>query len=172
MPNTNYHIEQINQMDESTFVSALGAIYEHSPWVARGAWSSRPFASLQILHTAMDAAMRKADRPQQMKLIRGHPELAGRLARAGQVTHASRVEQAQAGLAELSESLLERIVRLNAGYQAKFGFPFIICARVNSVATILEAMEQRLENDAEAEFANALCEISKIARLRLMDIIK
>jgi 2-oxo-4-hydroxy-4-carboxy-5-ureidoimidazoline decarboxylase len=172
MSNTKYDIEQINQMDESTFASALGAIYENSPWVARDAWPGRPFPSVEILHTAMDAAMRQAGRAQQMELVKAHPELAGRLARAGQLTGASRAEQAQAGLTELSESLLERIIRLNAGYRAKFGFPFIICTRLNSVSTILQSIEQRLENGPEVEFENALGEISKISKLRLMDLIK
>lgn len=171
MSQAMFHIDDINQMDESTFVSAFGAVYEHSPWVAKRAWSRRPFLSIDALHAAMDVALYEADRSTQLALIRVHPELAGRLARSGQLTDASRSEQAQAGLTSLSEHLAGRMLQLNAAYQEKFGFPFIICARLNNVATILEAMELRLGNSTDAEFAVALQEISKIAKLRLTDIV-
>jgi 2-oxo-4-hydroxy-4-carboxy-5-ureidoimidazoline decarboxylase len=106
-----------------------------------------------------------------MTLIKAHPELAGRLARSGQLTAKSRSEQALAGLTSLPENLTKRMLESNNSYQKKFGFPFIICARLNNVATILQAMEDRLTNSSEAEFKTALQEISKIARLRLTDII-
>jgi 2-oxo-4-hydroxy-4-carboxy-5-ureidoimidazoline decarboxylase len=97
--------------------------------------------------------------------------LAGRLAGSGQLTAESRSEQAEAGLGSLSENLTKRMLELNDGYQKKFGFPFIICVRPNNVATILQAMEDRLTNTPQTEFTTALREISKIARLRLADII-
>jgi 2-oxo-4-hydroxy-4-carboxy-5-ureidoimidazoline decarboxylase len=106
-----------------------------------------------------------------MTLIKAHPELAGRLARSGQLTAESRSEQVQAGLASLPENLIKQMLELNSSYQKKFGFPFIICARLNNVATILQALENRLTNDSETEFKTALQEISKIARLRLADIV-
>ena len=158
-------------MDESTFVSMFGSVYEHSSWVAETAWQHRPFASLDGLHGTMDGIVRGAGQSRQMNLIKAHPELAGRLAGAGRLTQESRSEQAQAGLASLSENLTKRMLGLNDSYQKQFGFPFIICARLNNVATILQALEERLTNSSETEFTTALQEISKIARLRLADII-
>ena len=158
-------------MDESTFVSVFGSVYEHSSWVAETAWEHRPFTSVDGLHTTMDSIVEAAGQSRQMNLIEAHPELAGRLVRSGQLTEESRSEQAQAGLTSLPENLTKRMLELNSRYQEKFGFPFIICARLNNVATILQAMENRLTNSSEAEFRTALQEISKIARLRLTDII-
>lgn len=158
-------------MDESTFVSIFGSVYEHSPWVAEAAWQHRPFASLDSLHGAMDRMVQGAGQSRQLTLIRAHPELAGRLAASGQLTAESRAEQAHAGLSSLSENLTKRMLALNDSYQEKFGFPFIICARLNNAGTILQAMEDRLMNTDETEFSTALQEISKIARLRLADII-
>ena len=158
-------------MDEATFVSVFGAVYEYSPWVAVATWQYRPFVSLDTLHAVMDDAVQRAGQSRKLTLIKAHPELAGRLARSDQLTGESRSEQAKAGLTSLPENLTERILELNNSYQAKFGFPFIICARLNNVATILEAMEDRLTNSSETEFEMALREISKIARLRLADII-
>jgi 2-oxo-4-hydroxy-4-carboxy-5-ureidoimidazoline decarboxylase len=171
MLNTKYAIQDVNEMDESTFVSVFGSVYEHSSWVAETAWEHRPFTSVDGLHATMDRIVEAADQSRQMNLIEGHPELAGRLIRSGQLTEESRSEQAQAGLTSLPENLTKRILELNSRYQEKFGFPFIICARLNNVATILQAMENRLTNSSETEFRTALQEISKIARLRLTDII-
>ena len=158
-------------MDEATFVSTLGSVYEHSSWVAEAAWPHRPFASLDGLHGVMDSIVQGAGQSRQMTLIKAHPELAGRLAGSDQLTAESRSEQAQAGLNSLTENLIKRMIELNDRYQKKFGFPFIICARLNNVATILQAMEDRLTNIGDTEFTTALQEISKIARLRLTDII-
>jgi 2-oxo-4-hydroxy-4-carboxy-5-ureidoimidazoline decarboxylase len=159
-------------MEESTFMSTFGAVYEHSPWVTKEAWRHRPFASLDALHAVMDEVVQSASPTQQMVLINAHPELAGRLARSGQLTAESRSEQAQAGLTSLSEDLTRRMLQLNHAYQQKFRFPFIICARLNHVSTILQAMENRLANSEETEFKTALQEISKIAKLRLGDIVE
>ena len=158
-------------MDESTFVSIFGPVYEHSSWVAEAVWQRRPFASLDGLHGAMDSIVQEAGQSRQMTLIKAHPELAGRLAGSGQLTAESRCEQAQAGLSSLSDNLMKQMLELNDSYQKKFGFPFIICTRLNNVATILQEMEDRLTNSGETEFMTALQEVSKIARLRLADII-
>ena len=171
MLNTKYAIQNVNRMDESTFVSVFGSVFEHSPWVAEAAWQLRPFTSLDALHLAMNSIVHAAGQRRQMTLIKAHPELAGRLARSGQLTAESRSEQAQAGLTSLPDDLTKQMLELNSSYQKKFGFPFIICARLNNVATILQAMEDRLTNDSETEFKTALQEISKIARLRLADMI-
>lgn len=164
-------IEAVNIMDKSTFVMTFGAVYEHSPWVAEEAWEHRPFSSVDNLHALMNRMVERAGQSQQLILIKAHPELAGRLAHSGQLTAESRAEQAQAGLTSLPENLTSRLLELNRAYQQKFEFPFIICARLNNVSTILQAMENRLTNNQETEFQTALQEISKIAKLRLGDIL-
>jgi 2-oxo-4-hydroxy-4-carboxy-5-ureidoimidazoline decarboxylase len=108
----------------------------------------------------------------QLALIEAHPDLAGRLAVQGQLTPESASEQASAGLAEADAETLARIGDLNAAYRGIFGFPFIICARLNHVGAILEAMETRLKNTVEEEIGTALAEIGKIAQLRLNDLVE
>ena len=120
----------------------------------------------------MDDVVQTAGPTAQMILIKAHPELAGRLAGSGELTPESRSEQAQAGLTSLSEDLTRRILELNHAYRQKFGFPFVICARLNNVSTILQAMEDRLVHSEETEIKAALQEISKIAKLRLGDMVE
>ena len=164
-------LDQLNASDRAAFTAALGHLFEHSPWVAEETWPERPFRDAAHLHAALCARMRAAPRERQLALIRAHPDLAGRLARQRQLTAESTREQASAGLDRLTDAELATFVRLNAAYTKKFGFPFIICARLNAKDAIVQAMRHRVENDPAAEFDAALAEIAKIAQLRLADAL-
>lgn len=165
-------LADLNAVGRQEFVGTLGGIFEHSPWVAEAVVEERPFASVEALLAALVRAVRTSAPERQLALIRAHPDLAGRLARQGELTPESRREQAAAGLSAADPATLARINELNAAYRARFDFPFIICARLNNVQTILEAMERRLGNDPAVERATALEEIEKIARLRLTDFVE
>jgi 2-oxo-4-hydroxy-4-carboxy-5-ureidoimidazoline decarboxylase len=165
-------LADLNQADRGAFMANLGHLFEHSPWVAEETWPKRPFPSAESLHAALCATMRGAPREQQLALIRAHPDLAGRLALQKQLTAESTREQASAGLDQLSDAELAEFTRQNDAYQAKFGFPFIICARLNAKSAILSAMQARGGNQPDTEFTTALGEIEKIAWLRLTDALK
>lgn len=160
-------LNSLNAMDAAAFTAALGDVFEHSPWVAQAAAAQRPFATLAALHTTMVDVVCKAGVERQLALIKAHPDLAGKAARAGGLTADSTAEQASAGLGELSEAEFSSFQRLNNAYQAKFGFPFIVCARRHTKSSILRQFEWRLQNDAAAEREAALAEISRIVALRL-----
>lgn len=165
-------LDSVNQLDHAGFVAAFGHLFEHSPWVAEETWPRRPFRDAAHLHAELCTTMRGASPECQLALIRAHPDLAGRLAQQKQLTADSTREQASAGLDTLSDAELGAFAELNAAYRARFGFPFIICARLNAREAILTAMQTRVANTLEDEFATALGEIEKIARLRLEDVLK
>jgi OHCU decarboxylase len=164
-------IAALNAADRATFVAAIGFAFEDSPWIAEAAWPRRPFADLGDLHRALTDVVKAASEERQIALIAAHPDLAGRVAREGRLTAASRGEQAAAGLDRLSAAQLARFDAANAAYRARFGFPFVICAREHAQASILAELERRARNGRAAEIATALAEIAKIARLRLEDAI-
>jgi 2-oxo-4-hydroxy-4-carboxy-5-ureidoimidazoline decarboxylase len=164
-------IADVNAMGSGEFVAALGDLFEHSPWVARAAYDHRPFASVADLHGALEAAMRAAPRERQVTLIRAHPELAGREARAGDLTEASTSEQARAGLDRLSAGEVRALDKLNRDYRERFGFPLVICVREHTKESILAWGRARLEHTHDDEVATALGEIAKIAHLRLHDLV-
>jgi OHCU decarboxylase len=164
-------LAQVNAMDEEAFVAALGALFEHSPWVARGAYARRPFAGVAELHGALDAATRGAPRARQVALIRAHPELAGREAAAGELTVASTSEQARAGLDRLSADEARELRSINAAYRERFGFPLVVCVREHTKDSILAWGRARLEHGTDDEVETALGEIAKIAGLRLRDLV-
>ncbi len=153
------------------FVRVIGPVFEHSPWIAGIAAAGRPFADLPSLHRALCEVVQNSRAEKQLALIRAHPDLVGRLALSGQLTRESTGEQASAGLNNLSPEEIALFQKQNAAYQAKFGFPFVICARLNKKEAILKGFERRLENSPAQEVKTALEEIFKIAELRLKDLI-
>jgi 2-oxo-4-hydroxy-4-carboxy-5-ureidoimidazoline decarboxylase len=164
---TNISLEALNAASEADFTVALADIYEHSPWVAQAASARRPFATLAALHDAMTAAVRAAPADSRLALVKAHPDLAGKAARAGNLTADSTEEQASVGLDRLSDEEFTRFHKLNDAYQAKFGIPFIVCVRRHTKDSILNEFERRLTHGNEGEMETALGEIVRIAALRL-----
>jgi len=164
-------IREINQLDKESFQAAIGPVFEHSSWIAAATWERRPFASREALLNALAATVEAAGTEPLLQLIRAHPELGGRLARRGLLTKESGEEQRSAGLCDLDAGSLAELETLNACYTARFGFPFIVCAKRNSAETILSALRERLDNSREVETGRAWEEIKKIAALRLEALV-
>jgi OHCU decarboxylase len=165
-------LSELSPLGRDEFVRIVGPMFEHSPWIAEATWSKRPFASVEALHAALCETVRGASEEKQLALIQAHPDLVGKLALAGQLTKESTGEQASAGLDRLTALEVELFQQNNAAYKAKFGFPFVICARLNKKEAILNGFKVRLQNSREQEIQAALVEIFKIAELRLKDILQ
>lgn len=148
----------------------FGGVYEHSPWVAEAIFDaglSSAELSADVLARQMAAVVESAGEARQLALLRAHPELAGKLAVAGNLTDSSRQEQQGAALDKCTPDEFARFQALNAGYGLRFGFPFIIAVRGLSRTEVLQAFEARIANTKESELRTALEQVHKIARLRL-----
>ncbi len=167
-------LDILNGAPLADFVALLDGTYEHSPWVAQAAAAQRPFASLAGLKHALAAAVRQAPRAQQLALIRAHPELAGKAMVSQSLTAESSHEQKTSGLTDCSPEEFARIQQLNADYNAKFGWPFILAVRGPrgqglGRSEIIATFARRLAGHADFEFAEALRNIHRIAEIRLND---
>lgn len=151
--------------NKADFIARFGHVYEASPWVAEGVWPDPP-ADLEGLAQAMAAVVDAAPRERQLALIRAHPELASRT----KMADASVREQAGVGLDQCSADEFEAFQRLNAAYNARFGFPFIFAVKGATRSEILAAFAARLGNDPDTEFATAIAQIHRIAGFRLADL--
>jgi len=166
--------ERPSQMDRDTFVDRYGGIFEHSPWIAERAhdFELGPAHDTAIgLHNALARAFRSATADERLGVLTAHPDLAGKLAQAKRLTTESTSEQASAGLDALTDEERDTFVSLNSRYMEKHGFPFIIAVRDHDKAGILKAFETRIENDRDAEFAEACRQVERIAELRLKDLL-
>jgi N-carbamoyl-L-amino-acid hydrolase len=167
-------LEQINAASVAQFVELLDGTYEHSPWIAERAALLRPFASLVQLKLSMAQVVREADRALQLGLIRAHPELAGKAMVSKTLTAESTNEQSKAGLTDCTPAEFAQIQQLNADYNAKFGFPFILAVRGPRglglpKAEIIASFERRLNNHPDFERSECLRNIHRIAEIRLDD---
>jgi 2-oxo-4-hydroxy-4-carboxy-5-ureidoimidazoline decarboxylase len=158
---------KVNELSAEEFVAAFGDIAEHSPWVAENAASSRPFADRPAMSEAFIDAVFEAGEPEKLALIRAHPDLAGRAAVAGDMAEDSKREQAGAGLDRLTEEEFARFTDLNNRYRENFRFPFILAVKGVDKHGILESFEERIDNDPEAEFANAIRQVAQIIAFRI-----
>ncbi len=165
-------MSEVNELSVDEFAARFGKLFEHSPWVAEGAWHARPFAGLPELHGAFLGTVNEAPVERRVALIRAHPDLAGKAARAGDLTPESASEQSSVGLDRLSTEEYEQFHRLNAAYREKFDLPFVVCVRDHTKESIFAAAETRLEHTREEEIEAALGEISRITYLRLQDAVE
>ncbi len=163
---------ELNALDPAAFEARLGHIFEHAPWVARRAAAGRPFAGRDVLHRAMVAVIAAASEAEQLALLRGHPDLAGKAAVAGDLTADSKREQQGAGLDRLTPAEYERFHELNHAYNARFGFPFILAVKGKTKDDILAAFARRANNEGAVEFREALDQVGRIAAFRLADLIE
>jgi len=165
-------LDELNAMPPAQFVATLGGIFEHSPWVAESVLDARPFTGVGQLHAAMCDAVATAPVERQLALVRAHPELAGRAAIRNELTDASKREQSGAGLDQCSAEEYAQLGQLNAAYNGRFGFPFVIAVRGLTRGDIIAALGRRLGNTPEEELATALHQIERIAGFRLADLLR
>jgi 2-oxo-4-hydroxy-4-carboxy-5-ureidoimidazoline decarboxylase len=166
----NLGIAEINKMDAPSFIAVLGGVFEHSPWIAERAFAAKPFKDVDTLHLAMIEVVSVASEEEQLALIRAHPDLAGKVARAGEMTDFSVSEQASVGLDQMSQEEFDTFNRLNTAYKDRFGFPFIVAVRDHDKASILQAYDERQKNESSTERAEAMKNILRITELRLKDL--
>jgi OHCU decarboxylase len=168
--NPNMPTTPASQMSRDTFVAEFGGIFEHSPWIADGAYALElgpTHDTAQGVHQALARVFRSATDAQRLGVLTAHPDLAGKLASAGKLTAESTSEQAGAGLDMLTDTERATFQSLNAQYVERHGFPFIIAVRDHTKSSIMAAFHHRIGNDRATEFAEACRQVERIAELRL-----
>jgi beta-ureidopropionase / N-carbamoyl-L-amino-acid hydrolase len=167
-------LAQLNAASPSEALGMLDGVYEHSPWIAEKACALRPFATLAALKHALCSALQQSSQEAQIGLIRAHPELAGKAMVDQSLTAESTNEQSKAGLTHCTPTEFAAIQQLNADYNAKFGWPFILAVRGPrgtglSKQQIIATFERRLHGHADFELQECLRQIHRIAEIRLND---
>lgn len=167
-------LDQFNAAAPAEALRLLDGLYEHSPWVVERALTQRPFKSLAALKWALVQSLAAATPEEQLGLIRAHPELAGKAMVANTLTAESTGEQSRAGLTHCTPEEFAKLQQLNADYNARFGFPFILAVRGPRGSgftrqQIIVTFQRRLHNPLAFERDEALRNIHRIAEIRLAD---
>lgn len=159
-----------SMMAREDFLEVFGGVYEHSPWIAETAYAAgltRDQDTVAGLHNALRTAVDGADRDRQLALLQAHPDLAGKLAVGGELTQESTAEQASAQLDQCTAEEFAEFQSLNEKYKSSFGFPYILAVRGRNRQGILENFRNRVDNDPDTEFTEALKQVNRIALLRI-----
>jgi N-carbamoyl-L-amino-acid hydrolase len=167
-------LDQLNAASAPDALALLDGLYEHSPWIAEQALARRPFKSLAQMKRVMAEVLNEAGKQAQIDLIRVHPELAGKAMVTKTLTAESTNEQGKAGLTDCTPEEFAHIQQMNADYNAKFGWPFVLAVRgprglgLNR-HEIIATFERRLTNHPDFELAECVRNIHRIAEIRLND---
>ncbi|KAL2085206.1 hypothetical protein ACEWY4_018526 [Coilia grayii] len=164
-------ISTVNSLCYEDFVDTFGNVVEKAPLIAAAVWSYRPFANLSDLEAHISDFIDNLPESGKEGVLRCHPDLAGRDLQRGTLTRESQEEQSQAGMASLSPEETTRMHHLNAEYKRRFGFPFVICAKMSDKAGILRQLNERSGNDLTKERECAINEVKKICCLRLRNLV-
>ena len=162
-------IETLNVMSQTEFVVALEGIFEHSPWVAERAWAHLPYYSLNDLFEHLLAVIDEASELEKLTLLRAHPQLAGKEAKAGTLTDASLKEQLAVQLNALTPEEYKKISYWNDAYFSKFSFPFIVAVKDHNKDSLFQCFEQRLHHSHQEELSEAIKQVGMIARYRFYE---
>ncbi|KAL6097844.1 urad [Pungitius sinensis] len=165
-------IATVNALPYEDFVNLLGNVVEKCPIITAAVWSGRPFSNLTALEAAFSEFIDALPESGKEGVLRCHPDLAGRDLQGGTLTHESQEEQTGAGMDALTSAEASRVTRLNEEYKERFGFPFVICARLNDKATVLRHLSERRHNERAQERARGVEEVKKICRLRLRALVR
>lgn len=157
-------LDALNHLDpaaaEAAFVQCCGS----KSWV-RSMAASRPFASLEAMADAGDAIWRSLPPRDWLEAFAAHPKI-GEQARGP-----SWSDREQSGMQAAADDVRGRIAALNAAYQSRFGYIFIVCATGRTAEDMLAELEARLSNDPTTELQVASEEQRKITRLRLAKLM-
>ena len=178
MTETHPYMDNVpSRMNKENFVACFGSVYELSPWIAEKVWDRSLDPAMDAwqdtaegLHLEFREVVDRGSNRDKLALLCAHPDLAGKLAIAGELTKSSTSEQANADLGKCTPEEFDAFQTLNAQYKEKFSFPFILAVRDYHRLEILEIFRERIENDVETEFATALEQVHRIAELRLLQI--
>ncbi|XP_036914783.1 putative 2-oxo-4-hydroxy-4-carboxy-5-ureidoimidazoline decarboxylase [Sturnira hondurensis] len=163
-------VGKVNSMDFREFVNVFGNVIERCPLIAAAVWSQRPFSDWEDLERHFSAFIDALPQSGQEGILRCHPDLAGGDLHQGTLTVESQREQSVAGLLSLGADEGLRLAELNSQYRARFGFPFVLAARLSDREVVFRELERRLHRPSTLELRTALGEVKKICRLRLADL--
>ena len=161
-------IDKFNKLSKAEFISIFGNIFEKTEWIAERCYKSKPYNNLDELVSKMMKIFENIEKEKHLEILNSHPDLAV----AKKLTDDSKNEQKNANLNQCTDEEFVEFKKLNEEYKKKFGFPFIIAVKGKNKEEILNSFRQRITNNINLEFEEAIKQVKKIANFRLNEIIK
>jgi OHCU decarboxylase len=136
-----------------------------SPAWAASMTAARPFATIDAMQARAGEIWSSLGRSEWLQAFAAHPKI-------GEQRNVSAWSAAeQAGMQSADARARTRLAALNAEYETRFGYIFIVCATGKSPQDMLSMLEARLRNGDERELPIAADEQRKITGLRLEKLV-
>ncbi|MCL6732228.1 2-oxo-4-hydroxy-4-carboxy-5-ureidoimidazoline decarboxylase [Streptomyces neyagawaensis] len=158
-------LARFNTLEKQAAVAVLHEACASAEW-GRRLLAGRPYAGVDDLLAASDAAMAELTAEDLAEAMAGHPPI-GRPT-PGDATSA----REQRGMAGASDALKAEMLELNLAYQEKFGHVFLICATGRTGEQMRDAVAERIGNTPEEEREIVRVELGKINRIRLTRLVE
>ena len=144
-------LDKVNKLNKTDFISIFGNVFEKTDWVAKKAYSLKPFISLDDLFSKIINIFENSKKEDHLEIFNAHPDLVV----AKKLTNDSKKEQNNAQLNQCTEKEMKEFTKLNIIYKKKFNFPFIIAVSGKNKFEILKNFRERIKNDKIVEFKEA-----------------
>ena len=161
-------LDKVNKLSRSDFISIFGNVFEKTTWIAEKVFNFRPFKTYDELSNKFINIFENEKKENHLKILISHPDLAVEKI----MTIDSAQEQSGAKLNECTKDELEEFEKLNTEYKKKFKFPFIVAVSGKNKKEILKIFKERIKNEINQEFSEAIIQVKKIASLRIEQIKK
>ena len=163
-------VSSINELGYREFIVRFGNVVEGNSLRTAAVWSRRPFSSFENFVGTMCQFI--DDLPQDGKagILRSFLDLT---ARWESLSCDSQREQTETGIRKLiNDEEFLRLKHYTTLYGEKFGFTFVICARLHDTKdSVLKKVLERLKNNENQELKTGIEEVKKIMILRMKDLV-
>lgn len=164
-------LEEFNKSTSSEARMAFTKCCGAHNWVDRMV-ALQPFKTVESLFSTSENVWNKCNEADWLEAFTHHPKI-------GDITSLEEkyndtkdwASDEQKNVDSASKEVILKLSNLNAVYQEKFGFIFIVCATGKSAGEMLELLESRLDNNYDEELKIAMIEQHKITALRLKKLL-
>jgi OHCU decarboxylase len=164
-------MDELNRLPLDAFTEALRPLFEAAGPLGERLAAGRPYASYEALLARGNVLVDELSPEEQVTVVNAHPRIGESAAAVQQTSPLSYREQGYDAEAAMAPDELRVIyadlARLNAEYEATFGFRFVVFVNGRPKAAILEVLRERITNPREQELQTALHEMLAIAGDRL-----
>lgn len=161
------HLDSLNDAGAR---SALLRCCGSKAWV-EGMMRRRPFRDDNILLQSADQVWNTLSANDWLEAFASHPRI-GERPSPSHGSAAAWASAEQSGTSTAAAETARALAQGNTRYESKFGHVFLVCATGKSADEMLEALNIRLNHDAETELRIAAGEQAKITRLRLHKLVQ
>ncbi|XP_053695620.1 2-oxo-4-hydroxy-4-carboxy-5-ureidoimidazoline decarboxylase-like [Sabethes cyaneus] len=169
---TKLSLDQLNALTPAEFHKTFENVVECWPEAAIFCSAMTPFKNFESMITIFENYLQRLSNDNKLRILRLHPDLAGKLLDTQQLTEESSYEQSCVGLDKLAPADKQRLTKMNDEYKQKFGFPFVICVReASKFEAIINGVGARINNNPDIELDIAMNEVKKICRLRILQLV-